>query len=554
MAWRRDQVASVLSALTLGPVNRLRRTSLGGGVSGGAEPKPDPLAANTCMAYCRLAAYTPPNPSEGNPMNEPAFDLVLRGGAVINASETVRADIAIRGEIIAAIGRGLGPALREIDASGRMVMPGGVDAHCHIEQVSGAGLTNADTFETATRSAALGGTTSVISFASQHPGMRLRHVVDDYAARAARGAIIDHAFHMIVAHPDEVALTRDLPALIGEGHRSIKIFTTYDKVRLGDEQILDLLACARAEGALVCVHAENDGLIRWMTKRLLAARLTEPRHHALSHPRAAEVEALERMVRLAAFVDQPVVLFHISTGEGVEVVRRARRQGLRVFAETCPHYLFMTADDLVRPGIEGAKVMCSPPQREAADQEALWRAMDTGDLDYVSSDHAPYRFDASGKLNAGPNPPFDRIANGLPGLELRLPLMFDAMVSKGRLGPNRFVQLTATAPAQIYDLPGKGRIAVGADADLVLWDPERRVMLGEDDLHDNVGYNPFAGRQLTGWPETVLLRGRVIVERGRLLGRPGEGRLLRREAGSATRPLGRQGPELEAMGGTPSRR
>ncbi|MDT8345948.1 MAG: dihydropyrimidinase, partial [Thermohalobaculum sp.] len=477
-------------------------------------------------------------------MPQPPHDVVLRGGTLVTAAETVRADIGIRGGQVAAIGTGLGPGLTEIDATGRLVMPGGVDAHCHIEQISGAGVMNADTFETATRSAALGGTTSVISFAAQHPGMRLRQVVDDYAARAARGAIVDHAFHMIVADPDAAALGQDLPALIAEGHRSIKIFTTYDKVRLGDEQILDLLDCARAHGALVCIHAENDGMIRWMTRRLLAAGLTAPRHHALSHPRMAEVEALERMIRLSAFIDQPIVLFHVSTAEGAAVVARARAAGLKVFAETCPHYLFMTAAALDLPGIEGAKLMCSPPQRTEADQEALWRALAAGDLQYVSSDHAPYRFDATGKLSAGPAPGFDGIANGMPGLELRQALMFDAMVSKGRLGPNRFVELTSTAPARLYDLPGKGTIAIGADADIVLWDPERRVVLGENDLHDNVGYNPFAGREIIGWPETVLLRGRVIVDRGRLTGRPGEGRLLRRAAGPATRPAGRPAPEL----------
>jgi len=479
-------------------------------------------------------------------------DLVIRGGIVVTAGETMRADIAIRGERVAAIGEGLGPARCEIDAAGRIVTPGGVDAHCHIEQISGTGVMNADTFETATRAAALGGTTSVISFASQHPGMRLRDVVDDYTARAARGAIVDHAFHMIVSDPDEAALTRDLPALIAEGHRSIKIFTTYDKVRLGDEQILDLMACAREHGALVCIHAENDGLIRWMTRRLLAAGLTAPAAHALSHPRVAEVEAMERMIRLAAFVDQPIVLFHVSTAEGVGVVARARAAGLSVHAETCPHYLFMTAEVLDRPGIEGAKFMCSPPQREVPDQDALWQGLATGDLGYVSSDHSPYRFDQSGKLRAGPAPSFDRIANGLPGIGLRQALMFDAMISKGRLGAQRFVELTSTAPARLYGLAGKGTISVGSDADLVIWDQDRRVTLSDADGQDNAGYTPFAGREITGWPQMVLLRGRVIVDGGRLTGEPGGGRLLRRAAGETMRPTGRQGAELAAMGGTPA--
>jgi dihydropyrimidinase len=231
------------------------------------------------------------------------------------------------------------------------------------------------------------------------------------------------------------------------------------------------------------------------------------------------------------------------------VIRQARGEGLKVFAETCPQYLFMTAEDLDKPGIEGAKWMCSPPQRTAADQEALWQALSLGDLQTISSDHAPYRFDDTGKLRAGPNPNFKQIANGLPGLELRLPLLFDAMVSKGRLGLEKFVELTATAPAKIYNLhPRKGSIAVGADADIAIWDPERRVTVSDDMMHDLTGYTPFAGRTLQGWPVTVLSRGRVIVDDGKRSAEPGCGRFLPRSGGEAARPTGRlvadMNPEL----------
>lgn len=464
--------------------------------------------------------------------------LVIRGGTVATATRAILADVAIAGGQIVAIGPDLPAAASEIDATGRYVLPGGVDSHCHIEQVSGAGLMNADTWESATRSAAFGGTTTVVSFAAQHPGKRIRDVVTDYAGLAARGALVDHAFHIIVADISGENLSHDIPHLIGQGHRSLKIFTTYDKVRLEDHAILDVLATARQHGALVCFHAENDGLIRHMTARLLAEGNTAPKHHAASHPRLAEIEALERMCRFSGFTGQPIMLFHISTREGAEIVHSARAAGLKVSAETCPHYLFMTEDVLDKPEMAGAAFMCSPPQRSPDDQAALWQALATGDLQIVSSDHAPYRMDQSGKFANGAEAPFNRIANGMPGLETRLPLMFNAMVSEGRIGIEAFVRLTATAPAEIFGLTGKGRIEVGADADIAIWNPVTRRTFGANDLHDNVGYNPFEGFSVTGWPETVLSRGDVIVDNGAVLGEPGRGRHVPMACSDAMRPSG----------------
>jgi dihydropyrimidinase len=473
-------------------------------------------------------------------MSEPAYDLIIRGGRVATTTDVFEADVAISGETIAATGRGLGPAKREVDARGRLVLPGGVDSHCHIEQLSAAGIVNADTFESATTSAAFGGTTSVISFAAQHVGMKLPQVLEDYHALARKGAVIDYAFHMIIADPTKETLEHDLPALMKQGHGSIKIFMTYDLLKIDDEPLLDILMAAREGGAMLCAHAENHGIISWMVKRLLARGYTHPKYHAISHARFSEAEAFNRLIGMAALLDQPIMIFHVSTAEGAKVIRDARGQGLKVFAETCPQYLFMTADDLDKPGIEGAKWMCSPPPRRAADQEALWTALSLGDLQTVSSDHAPYRFDETGKLRAGPNPNFKQIANGLPGLELRLPLLFDAMVSKGRLGLNKFVELTSTAPAKIYNLhPKKGSIAVGADADIAIWDPTRRVTITEEMMHDRAGYTPFAGRSLQGWPTTVLSRGSVIVDDGKLSVQPGSGRFLPRDGGEAAKPTGR---------------
>jgi dihydropyrimidinase len=462
------------------------------------------------------------------------YDVVVRGGRVITATDDVVADVAIRNGTIEAVGRNLGPGRREIEATGHLVMPGGVDSHCHIEQLSAAGIMNADTFESATVSAAFGGTTTVISFAAQHVGMSLRKVVADYAALAARGAIVDYTFHMIVADPTPATLAEDIPALVREGHGSIKLFMTYDRLKVDDEMLLDVLLAARKAGALVCVHAENHGMIAWMSRRLLEAGHSAPKFHALSHPRGSEVEAINRLVVCAELLDQPVMVFHVSTAEGAAAIRAARARGVKVYAETCPQYLFLTADDLDRPGAEGAKWMCSPPPRTSADQEALWQALALGDLQTVSSDHAPYAFDETGKLRAGPSPSFKQIANGLPGLEARLPLLFDAMVSKGRLGANKFVELTATAPAKIYNIhPRKGSIAVGCDADLAIWNPDLEVTFSDALMHDRTGYTPYAGRQVRGWPTTVLRRGEVIVDGGHL------NAALPRGGGAPATPSGR---------------
>ena len=463
-------------------------------------------------------------------------DLVIRGGTVVTPTEELSADVAIRGGRIEAVGPALPHQGKEIDATGRYVLPGGVDSHCHIEQLSGAGLMNADSWESATRSALFGGTTTVVSFAAQHPGQRMRDVVADYAVLAGRGALTDYAFHMIVSDISGQNLTHDIPALIGKGHRSLKIFTTYDKVRLEDHAILDVLAAVRDHGAMVCFHAENDGLIRHMTARLLAEGKTAPKYHAQSHPRLAEVEALDRICRFSEFTGQPVMLFHISTREGAAIVRDARARGARVSAETCPHYLLMTEEVLDKPGMAGAAFMCSPPQRDEDDKAALWQALAVGDLQVVSSDHAPYRMDETGKFAHGADARFNRIANGMPGLETRLPVMFNAMVSEGRLGLRKFVELTAAAPAQIFGLTQKGRIEPGADADIAIWNPGVRRTFGANDLHDNVGYNPYEGVTVTGWPETVLSRGEVIVSDGELNAKPGRGRRVPMSVSEAMRP------------------
>ena len=475
-----------------------------------------------------------------------AFDCVIRGGRVATAVDQFDADIGISGGAIAAIGRNLAAGAREIDASNRLVLPGGIDTHAHIAQLSGAGIVNADTFESATVSAAFGGTTTVIPFAAQHIGMNLMQVVDDYMALARQGSVIDYTFHMIVSDPTEVTLKEHIPALVARGHSTIKVFMTYDRIRVDDEQLLDILLAARRSQALVCVHAENHGMISWMGKRLIDGGYSSPKFHAVSHPRGSEAEAFNRLVAFAELIDQPVMIFHVSTAEGVAAIRQARGRGVKLFAETCPQYLFLTAKDLDRPGMDGAKWICSPPLRTEADQEAIWQGLELGDLQIVTSDHAPYAFDATGKLMAGPSPTFKQVANGLPGIEARLPLLFDAMVSNGRLGLAKFVDVTATAPAKIYNLhPRKGSIAVGADADLAIWDRERQVTLADGMLHDRAAYTPYAGRTLTGWPETVIRRGEVVVSKGELFAKPGSGAFLPRSGGAAAAPRNRLTADMD---------
>ncbi len=321
---------------------------------------------------------------------------------------------------------------------------------------------------------------------------------------------------------------------------------TYDSLKLDDYQMLDVLATAREHQALVMIHAENHDMIRWLADRLLEKGHGAPRYHAMSHSRTGEGEATHRAIELSRLLDVPVLIVHVSSEEAMDEIRAAQSAGLKVFGETCPQYLFLTADDLDRDGLEGAKFCCSPPPRDAAGQEAMWRGLANGTFQVFSSDHAPYRFDDTGKLRAGPNATFKQIANGVPGIELRLPLLFSEGVGKGRIDIHQFVALTATNVAKLYGLhPRKGTIAVGSDADIAIWDPQREITVTWDDLHDEVGYTPYEGMQLRGWPTTVLSRGRIAVDGGELHVEKGSGQFLAREHSEAARPTGRLVHELD---------
>ena len=476
------------------------------------------------------------------------FDLVIRNGTVATAADTTACDVGVKDGIITTLGNGLATGMREIDASGRLVLPGGIDSHCHIEQRSSAGVVCADDFYSATVSAAFGGTTTVIPFAAQHRGQSLRQVVEEYHEAARPKAVIDYAFHLIISDPTEQVMGQELPSLIRDGYTSFKVYMTYDLLALDDRQMLDILAVARREGALVMVHAENHEMIKWLTTRLLDRGLDAPRYHAVSHARLAEGEATSRAVTLSQLLDVPILLVHVSAGEAIDVIRNAQTKGLKIYGETCPQYLFLTADDLARPGVEGAKFCCSPPPRDHAAQLAVWTGLRNGTFQVFSSDHAPYRFDASGKLPHGDRTTFKEIANGVPGIELRLPLLFSEGVGQGRLDLNAFVALTATNHAKLYGLyPRKGTIAVGSDADIAIWDPEQETEIIAGMLHDNVGYTPYEGRRLRGWPATVLSRGRIVVEDGKLAAQRGSGQFLPCALSEAAKPVGVAVPELASV-------
>ena len=459
-----------------------------------------------------------------------AYDLIIRNGTVITATERMHCDIGVQAGHIAALAGNLqGAARTTIDATGMLVLPGGIDSHCHIEEISSTGLTTADDFYAGGVSAAAGGTTTLMPFAAQQRGQSLGAVVREYHRRAEGRAFVDYGFHLGISDPTQEVLEQELPALIRQGCTSVKIYTTYDTLKIADRQILDVLDAAKRMGAIVMVHAENSDAIAWMTARLLQAGKTAPRFHPESRPQVAEREAVHRVIALAELVDVPILLVHVSGREALEQIGWARNRGLKVYAETCPQYLLLTAADTCKPGFEGAKFIFSPPAREKADQEELWRSLANGLVQVISSDHSPYRYQGpQGKQVHGPDAPFTKVPNGIPGLETRLPLLFSEGVGRGRIDIHTLVALTATNAARIYGLyPRKGTVAVGSDADLAIWDPEVGVTISQEMLHDRMDYTAFEGMKVKGWPTITISRGEIVWSGGEVRGSPGRGQFLR---------------------------
>ncbi len=465
------------------------------------------------------------------------YDLVVRGGTVVTASDQFRADVGVRGGRIAALAEGL-RGERELDAGGLLVMPGGVDTHCHIEQLREGGGADEETWETGSRSALAGGTTSVVTFSMQFKGSAIAPSLAEYRGRAERGAMVDYSFHQIVTDPTDQALA-ELPGIVEGGVRSLKVFLTYDPLRLDDRQFLRVLAAARRTGALVTVHCENYDAIGWRTEALLAAGMTAPKYHAWSRPSVVEREATHRAIALAELVDQPIQVFHVSGPEPAGEIRRAQERELKVWGETCPQYFVLGAADMDRPGFEGAKWMCSPAPRDEVASAGLWDAIRLGTLDVVSSDHSGWSYEGPrGKRMNGADASFRDIPNGVPGLAARLPILWSEGVVKGNITPCDFVRLVAHQPARLFGLQGKGTVAPGADADLVLWDPGKRVTLTNALMQQAIDYTPYEGLEVTGWPAATVRRGEVVMQDGRVQAAPGSGRFLARGRYAMIKPRG----------------
>ena len=466
-----------------------------------------------------------------------SYDLVVRGGTVVTGTDTMRADIGIRAGRIAAIGESLdGDAT--LDAGGLLVLPGGVDTHCHIEQLQAGGGADEETWETGSRSCLAGGTTSVITFSNQFKGQGIAASLAEYHRRA-RQAMVDYSFHQIVTDATDAVIWQEIPAIVASGIRSLKVFLTYDPLQLDDRAFIRVLAAARRSGALVTVHCENYEAIRWRTEALLAAGHTAPMYHAWSRPSMIEREATHRAIALAEMVDTPIQVFHVSCAEVAHEIAAAQARGLKVWGETCPQYFTLTAADMDRPGFEGAKFMCSPSPRDAAGHAGMWDMVRRGVIDVISSDHSGWRYGGDrGKRSSGDDAPFPDIPNGIPGLAARLPIIFSEGVGKGRIDLNHFVRLTATNPARLFGLANKGSIAVGLDADLVLWDANKRVTLTQDLMQHTIDYTPYEGMDVTGWPVATLLRGTIAMRDGHVQAAPGSGQFMPRAPYPMIQPRG----------------
>src|ERR1700723_654224 len=456
------------------------------------------------------------------------FDTVIRNGTVVTATDTYAADVGIQDGKIAAIAGTLAieNAAKVIDATGMLVMPGGIDEHTHLDMPFG-GTTSADDFESGTIAAAFGGTTTLIDFAIQQKGQSLRQAFDTWMKKADRKAAIDYAFHCIITDLGDAQL-EEMGALIHEGVSSFKLFMAYPGVLMVDDAtIFRAMSQASKNGGMICMHAENGGAIDVIVQRALAEGKRAPKYHALTRPTTAEAEATSRAIALAEMAGAPVYIVHLSCNDALEKVREARDRGLRAYAETCPQYLYLSLENMDAPGFEGAKYVFTPPLREKWNQEKLWQGLAQDDLQVVSTDHCPFCMKEQKELGKDD---FTKIPNGGPGIEHRLSLVYNGGVHGGKFSPNRFVQLVSTAPAKLFGLyPRKGTVAVGSDADLIVFDPNEEQTISVKTHHMRVDYSMFEGTRVKGTTKTVLSRGRVIVENGKFVGKVGAGEFVKRE-------------------------
>lgn len=450
------------------------------------------------------------------------MDLVIRNGTVVTNSGMSRADVGIADGRIAQIGGDFPTAIPHLDAGGCYVMPGGIDVHTHLD-LSDFGVHSADDFGSGTIAAACGGTTTVVDFCSQAKGQSLDDAIAAWDHKAEGAAAVDYGYHMIITDLTD-AVFDELASLPARGIPSFKLFMAYRGAQMVDDRaMLKALDQARRHGALVMVHAENGDAAEYLRDRLFAEGRSDPFAHALSRPPRVEAEATARAIALAEVAEAPIYIVHLSCGEALDEVLRARRRGVEVLAETCTQYLYLTMEDLARPDFEGAKYVFTPPARTVADQEILWKALAGRVFETVSSDHCSWLFKGHKDRGLGD---FRKIPNGAPGVEERMTMVWQG-VNAGRISPMDFVDLVATRPAKTFGLfPRKGTVAVGGDADLVIWDHAAQTTLRQAALHSAIDYSCYEGRQVTGLPQTVLLRGKIIVRHGNYVGNAGDGQFL----------------------------
>ncbi|WYZ39513.1 hypothetical protein EsH8_III_001427 [Colletotrichum jinshuiense] len=503
-------------------------------------------------------------------------DLIIENATVVTASDVhPRQSIVVHDGKILAVGQNLGSlfaAEKVIDAQDGFVMPGGVDSHVHLDQDNSP---TGDNFETGTRSAIAGGTTSIIAFATQERTHQSLHpVVEDYHSRSGGKSYCDYGFHIILTNPTPTILREELPYFVSEGITSVKLYMTYEPLQLKDGEILDVMMATRNLGMTTMIHAENSDMISWITARLAEQQLTAPYYHAISRPNIAEDEATYRIIALAELSDIPILIVHMSSKTAATHVRSAQTRLLPIHAETCPHYLYLTADAL-RPShptdtFSGAKHICSPPLREdRMDLEAMWTGIVNGTFTTFSSDHAPSKYDhpCGKKAGLGENGlmRYDKVPNGLPGVETRMPLLFEGGVLSGKVTPQKFVEVTATNPAKLYGLgETKGAIAAGYDADFVIWYPTaeqaaanagndtttmKPFVLENSMLHHDIDYTPFEGMEFHNWPRYTILRGQVVWDRdnGGMVGQMGYGQFLRRGKSTLSKPRNRWVNEFQPL-------
>jgi len=454
---------------------------------------------------------------------------LIKGGTIVTAADKYIGDVLIDGETISKIGTDLQEAAdKKIDATGKYLIPGGIDVHTHLDMPFG-GTSSVDDFETGTRAAAHGGTTTIVDFAIQQRGGTLRQAFEEWMRKADGKANIDYGFHMIMSEYKEELIT-EMGEMVEEGVTSFKLFMAYPGVfYVDDGGIFRAMQRSGEIGATICMHAENGLVIDKLVEQALRRGETEPQYHALTRPPRAEAEATHRAICLAEMANVPVYIVHLSAKEALEEITRARGRGIDALAETCPQYLFLSHDNYLEPDFGGAKYVMSPPLRDKSGWEHLWRGLKFNDIQAISTDHCPFcQNENPGKLLGKDD--FSLIPNGAPGVETRMSLVFDGGVLTGKLSLNRYVELTSTGPAKMFGMfPKKGTIAPGSDGDIVIFDPEGTTTLSAKTLHMNVDYNPYEGRSVQGIAETVLSRGEVIVDKGEFKGKAGRGQFLKRK-------------------------